>query len=233
LDIRVTHFVGDSVASSMNLLTFASSTGASTAEHDAFWTAQLLKLDVVVVLEAATLFVGELTCLEHIGLSLHRVATRISDEAATTAATAANAAAVAAAAALALASGGGGPIGAGGTHPAAGSFYSFVALSGKQSAEADLRMYAPLVCAIRTDPAFVACIRYPAQGIWDLARAQFGPQAVPSKATNMLLRLMTSLTEKSEVDNKECTTDRKQVYDRLQVTKLVTLMSAHSRRSRR
>jgi hypothetical protein len=55
----------------------------------------------------------------------------------------------------------------------------------------------------------------------------------------MLLRLMSSLTEQSKVDNKMCTDNRKHfqehtlVYDRLQVTKLVIFMSADSQRSRR
>jgi hypothetical protein len=50
---------------------------------------------------------------------------------------------------------------------------------------------------------------------------------------------MSGLTEQSKVDKKLCTDDRKHlqervlVYDRLQVMKLVVLMSADSRRSRR
>ena len=55
----------------------------------------------------------------------------------------------------------------------------------------------------------------------------------------MILRLMSGLSEQSKVDNKLCTDDRKHfqervlVFDRLVVVKLVGLMSANSRRSRR
>jgi hypothetical protein len=132
----------------MNVLTFAGSTGASAADRDTFWTEQLLKPDTVAMLKDATLEVGEVTCLEHVGLSLQKVATRISGErnailagqlaAASAATVAANTAAAAAATALALASAGGGPAGAGGTRAAAGSSYTLSALSGKESAEADL-----------------------------------------------------------------------------------------------
>jgi hypothetical protein len=150
--------------------------------RNAFWTAQLLKPDVVAVLEDATLDVGELTCLDHFGRSLQGAVTRINGErttslagqlaAATAATAAANTAAAATAVALALASAGGGPAGAGGTRSAADSSYSLVALSGKQSAEADL---AP----IRVEPAFVAGIRYAANGQWALARAHFARKPSP------------------------------------------------------
>ena len=48
----------------------------------------------------------------------------------------------------------------------------------------------------------------------------------------MILRLMSGLSEQSKVDNKLCTDDRKHfqervlVYDRLQVMKLVVLISS-------
>ena len=80
LDIHMTKFVSDSVALSLQLLTFAGSSGASAAERDAFWTEQLLKQDTVAILKAATLEVGELTRLDHVGLSLQRAAARISGE---------------------------------------------------------------------------------------------------------------------------------------------------------
>jgi hypothetical protein len=45
LDIRITGFVSDSIAGSLNVITFVGSSGASAADRNAFWIDQLLKPD--------------------------------------------------------------------------------------------------------------------------------------------------------------------------------------------
>jgi hypothetical protein len=139
LDIRLTQFVSDSVARSLNLLTFASSSGALAVARNAFWINQLVQPETVAMLKGATLEFGELTCLEHVGRSLQSAATCISGArntalagqlaAATAATAAATTAAAAAASALAMASTGGGAAGAGGTRAAACPSYTIHALS--------------------------------------------------------------------------------------------------------
>ena len=139
LNIRLTGFVSDSIARSLNAITFAGSSGASAADRNAFWINQLLQPDIVAILKGATLEYGELTCLDHVGRSLQSAATRISGArntdlagqlaAATAATAAATTAAAATASALALASTGGGSAGAGGTRAAAGPSYTIHALS--------------------------------------------------------------------------------------------------------
>jgi hypothetical protein len=119
-----------------------------------------------------------------VGRSLQSEATRISGArntdlagqlaAATAATAAATTAAAAAASALALAATGGGAAGAGGTRAAAGPVYTIHALSGQQSAEADLG-------TVRTNAAFVAGINYAVNGQWALARGQLCPQDPPPR----------------------------------------------------
>jgi hypothetical protein len=234
--------VSDSVAGSLHAITFVGSSGASAADRNAFWINQLLQPEIVAILKGATLEYGELTNLDHVGRALQGAASRISGArntdlagqlaAATAATAAATTAAAAAASALALAATGSGAAGAGGTREAAGPVYTIHALNGQQSAEADLGN-------VRTNAAFVAGINYAVNGQWPLARGQLCPQDPPTQESNMILRLMSGLSEQSKVDNKLCTADRQHfqervlVYDRLVVVKLVGLMSSDSRRSRR
>ena len=65
LGIRITGFVSDFIAGSLNVITFAGSSGASAAARDAFWIGQLLNPEIVAVLKSATLDFGELTNLDH------------------------------------------------------------------------------------------------------------------------------------------------------------------------
>ena len=70
LNIRITGFVSDFIAGSINLITLAGSSGATAAERNAFWIDQLLNPETVAVLKGAKLDFGELTNLDHLGRAL-------------------------------------------------------------------------------------------------------------------------------------------------------------------
>jgi hypothetical protein len=238
LNIRITGFVSDFIAGSINLITLAGSSGATAAERNAFWIDQLLNPETVAVLKGAKLDFGELTNLDHVGLALQRslgarntdLAGQLATAAAATAA--ASAAATASAAALALATAGGGVAGAAGARVAAGPTYTMQALSGQQTVEAHLSR-------VILDARFIAGINYADNGQYALALVQLGPQNPPTQASNLLLRLMSGLTEQTKVENKLCTANRQHfqdkvlVFDQLVVVKLTGVLSANSRRSRR
>jgi hypothetical protein len=238
LNIRITGFVSDFIAGSINVITLAGSSGATAAERNAFWIDQLLNPETVAVLKGAKLDFGELTNLDHLGRALQRaLGARNTDlagqlAAAAAATAAASAAATASASALALATAGGGVAGTAGARVAAGPTYTMQSLSGQQTVEAHL-------ARVRLNARFIAGINYADTGQYALARVQLGPQNPPTQESNLVLRLMSGLSEQTKVENKLCTADRQHfqdkvlVYDQLVVVKLTGVLSANSRRSRR
>ena len=238
LNIRITGFVSDFIAGSINLITLAGSSGATAAERNAFWIDQLRNPETVAVLKGAKLDFGELTNLDHLGRALQRaLGARNTDlagqlAAAAAATAAASAAATASASALALATAGGGVAGTAGARVAAGPTYTMQSLSGQQTVEAHL-------ARVRLNARFLAGMNYADAGQYALARVQLGPQNPPTQESNLVLRLMSGLSEQTKVENKLCTADRQHfqdkvlVYDQLVVVKLTGVLSANSRRSRR
>jgi hypothetical protein len=97
--------------------------------------------------------------------------------------------------------------------------YSLTSLNGSQSAETELAF-------LRAYRDFADGVNYATAGHYDLARAKLGPHAVPTKESNLMLRLLSGLTTKNRIELKACTADRKffqestLTWGRLQVTKL-------------